>query len=413
MNFFKRALCAIGYYKRNTLLLFLIFTILFTMVLSGLCVRQASVDTARQMGIQIGGSVVIESKDEDERGPAGLTLESAEKIAAHPAVQSATFMSSVTANSRRGFTPASARSNYEREEPPPRDQNITLLGCNKVHPTLRDESRIIEGRRPKEGEKGYAVVSSYISTGGFLEVHPGDIITISGSREGEEEIDLEVIGVYYSEVTRPAKNPEGRAVNCLFVDLDTVEAIRGTTNLQGGEFVLKDPAEMPSLLADIEAMGLPDRANFGMISLDGDYQKISISMDTIVTMATLIFWAAIALGAILLTALVMISLSSREFEIGVLLSMGEGRGKVILQLAIETLVPVLLGATAGALLSTRTAVFAAELLGAASRGVEVGIGGWAVGAAYLCGVGLALLASCVTAYKIFTFKPKKLMMAIE
>lgn len=409
MSFFKRALCAIRYYKRNTLLLFLIFTILFTLILSGLCVRQASISTARQTGIEIGGTVLIDTKPSEEGAP-GLTLESAEKIAAHPAVQQGVFKSAVKANARKTLWPMKSWDENAPEMP----HNITLLGSNLVHPALRSEYRITQGRRPKPGDKGYAVISSYICTAGMKEIQVGDTVYIAASQDTEEEIELTVIGMFDGGSGQYRYgDPAGYPANTIFVDLETVAAISGTSALQGGEFVIHDPAEIPSFLSDIEAMALPDRDRFGMIALDGEYRKIALSMDSIVAVASLVFWAAIALGAILLTALVMISLSSREFEIGVLLSMGEGRGKVILQLGIETLVPVLLGVTAGALLSGRAAVYAADMLGATARGIEVGIEGWAIGAVYLCGIGLAMLASCVTAYKILRFKPKKLMMAIE
>ncbi len=410
MNFLKRALCAIGYYKRNTFLLFLIFTILFTLILSGLCVRDASVDTARRMGMEVGGALLVESKVDENGEARSLSLEAAKEIAAHPAVKRSLFTSSVKAKARGGFKPVKDR--FAQEEADETALDITLLGCDGVHPILRDDSRLVDGRRPREGDKDYAVLHRSVATGGFVQVAVGDTITVAASAQGEET-ELTVIGIYHSEVNRQSDDPAGYADNCIFVSLDTVEAIAGSNDLQGGEFVLHDPAEIPRLQADIEAMGLPQREKLGMIALDGEYQKIAISMDNIVAMTGMIFWAAIVLGAILLTSLVMIFLSSREFEIGVLLSMGEGRGKVILQLAIETLVPVLLGVTAGALLSTRTAALAAQMLGASARGVEVGIEGRAVGLVYLCGAGLALLASCVTAYKILCFKPKKLMMALE
>ncbi len=407
MSFLKRALCAIRYYKRNTLLLFLIFTILFTMILSGLCIREASIETARRTGIEVGGTVLIDVKKTEEGPAPALSLESGEKIAVHPAVREARLLSSVPANARSGF--AARPSWFEDAEKRPHD--ITLRGCSSTHPILRTDSHMLRGSRPKAGDRGYAVIHSSIAESSNVEV--GDTITVAASETGGEEIELTVTGIYTRDSNYHYGDPEEYIENQVFVDLETVAAISGDTGLTGGEFVMRDPADIPQLLADIEEMGLPDRASFGMIALDGDYRKIALSMDSIVAVASLVFWAAILLGAVLLTALVMISLSSREFEIGVLLSMGEGRWRVILQLYIETLAPVLLGVTAGALISYQTAAYAADMLGASARGIEVGIEGRAVGIVYLCGVGLALLASCVTAYKVLRFKPKKLLMALE
>ena len=402
MSFLTRALRAIRYYKRNTILLFLIFTILFSLILSGLCVWQASVETARRTGIEVGGSVLVNVKE------GRLSLESAQKIAAHPAVQEARLESTCTACIRNGFRPLSVQ--YEDVEDTGKD--ITLLAGNGIHSILRTECRIQEGARPKEGETGYALVHSWVAQ--EWDVQVGDTILIAPERQGDEGmIELTVIGIYYRDTGYHFGSADGYVENTLFVDMDTVAAISGDTGLYGAEYVIHDPADIPSFLNDIEDMGLPERSQIGLVPLDGDYRKIALSMDSIVAVAALVFGAAIVLGAILLTALVMLSLSSREFEIGVLLSMGEDRGKVILQLAIETLVPVLLGVTAGVLVSMQTASFAADMLGAAAQGVQVGVETWAIGVVYLCGVGLTLLASCVTAYKVLRFQPKKLLLTME
>lgn len=404
MSFFKRALCAIRYYKRNTLLLFFIFAILFSLILSGLCIRQASLETARRTGIEVGGRVLVDAK---EQGAGGLSLESAEKMAAHPAVQEGIFTSAITASSWKGFSGIPSWF----EDVPEGEHDITLMGANGVHPILQNDCTMVSGARPKPGDKGFVVIHEAIANQSFVEV--GDVVSVAPEKGGKDAVELTVTGIYTRGDYYHYGPPEGYVENTLFTDLETVAAIRGDTGLQGVQLTVHDPADIPALLKDIEAMGLPDRDEFGIVPLDGEYRKIALSMDSIVAVASLVLWAAIALGAILLAALVMLSLSSREFEIGVLLSMGETRGKVVLQLIIETLVPVLLGATAGALLSGRTAAFAADLLGAAEKGIQVGVDGWAIGAVYLCGVGLMLLASCVTAFKVLRFQPKKLLMAVE
>ena len=53
------------------------------------------------------------------------------------------------------------------------------------------------------------------------------------------------------------------------------------------------------------------------------------------------------------------------------------------------------------------------LLGAGERGVEVRLEAFPVLLMYLCGIGLTLVASCVTAYKVLRYQPKKILMAME
>lgn len=402
MPFLKRALRAIVYYKKNTLLLFLIFTILFSLVLSGLCIRNASQEATRRTGLAIGGSVLVQSMGDNAQASA-LTLESAQKAANHPAVRDYAFVGQVLACAAdfRGMGPAF-------EDITAGDYDLTLKGSNGLHPELRDDCRLIEGGI---GETGYAVVNQWLADANGLSI--GDTITVAANRAGGSPVELAVTGVYYRNTGYHYGETEQYAENMIFTDLGTLEKLGGGGLLQWAEYTVTDPADIPGFMADMEGMAFPEREGLGFIALDGDYRKVAMSMETLVNVATLIFAAAIVLGVVLLSAMVMLSLSSREYEIGVLLSMGEGRWKVIAQLAVETLLPVLLGVTAGVLASGQTAAVAGDLLGASQKGVEVGVGGPAIGLVYLCGVATALLASCVTAYKVLRFQPKKLLMSIE
>lgn len=403
MKFTHRAWRALCHYKRNTLLLFFIFTILFSLILSGLCVRNASLETTRQMGIEIGGVLQVEARSGKESKRL-LSRESAERIASQETVTEANFFTSVAACADGAMAP-------QFEDVEVKEQNITLRGANGAHPELLEDCRMLDGARPKPEDKGFAVIHSWMEE--KFDLHPGDTLSVRSDKAGTRQTELTVIGVYYRDVGYHYGLPEEYVENTIFTDLETVALISGDPGLEGASYTVYDPSRMPELLENIEEMALPEREDLLLVALDGDYQKIALAMESIVTVAGLIFWAALFLGAVLLLALVMISLSAREFEIGVLLSMGESQGKVIGQLVLETLVPVLLGITAGVLVSRYTAALTAELLGAAKHGVEVRLGGDAVALVYLCGIGLTLLAFLVTSYKVLRFQPKKLMMSMQ
>ena len=408
MNFMKRALRGIRYYKKNTLLLFLIFTILSTLILSGLCIRFASEETARKTGIEIGGSVIVQGKDLPDSLKEGnlLSLESARRAAELEPVAETVFVSHTLACAK-GFQ----ANESVFDDTPQSDYNLSLLGADGVHPDLRDKYRLLEGRKPEPGDQNVAVIHQWLSDSWNL--HPGDHISVTSEKDGGTEVDLEIIGVHIKDVEYHYGEIYKFSENTIYTDLETVQRLNGNTNLRWAEYVMKDPAEIPAFLEDVEALNFPERESLGFVPMDGDYRKIAMSMESLVNMATLIFGAAILLGAVILTALVMISLGSREYEIGVLLSMGENRAKVILQLVVEVLVPVLLSVTAGVALSGWTASVAGDLLGAAERGIEVGLQPVPVLLMYLCGVGLALAASCVTVYKVLRYQPKKMLMAME
>ena len=408
MNFLKRTIHSLAFYKRNFLLLFLIFTILSTLILTGFCVRFASQDATRKTGIEIGGSVLIQGKEPPASPKEGnrITRESAQRIRELGGVSESVFTAETLACAK-GFVICASQF----EDAPKSDYNLTLKGAEGIHPDLRDELRLIEGRVPEPGDKNVAVINQWLTDG--WDRHPGDHITVTSEKEGGIETELEIIGVYMNQGSYRYDAEYTFSENTIYTDLGVIEDFTGSTDLRSAEYIMEDPAEIPDFLDRMEALELPDRDRMAVITMDGDYRKIAMSMESLVNMATLIFGAAILLGAVILIALVMISLSSREYEIGVLLSMGENRAKVIVQLVLEVLAPMLLAVTAGVALSTWTASLAGELLGAAERGVTVGLQPLAVLLLYLCGIGLVLAASCVTALRVLRYQPKKMLMAME
>lgn len=100
------------------------------------------------------------------------------------------------------------------------------------------------------------------------------------------------------------------------------------------------------------------------------------------------------------------------FEIGVLLSMGETKGRIMLQMTTESLLPVLLAITAGTVISFPLAGVIRDSIDL-SAGVTVAVGGKQIGLLYLCGIVLTLLSSLVMVYKIVRYQPKKILMDTE
>ena len=120
--------------------------------------------------------------------------------------------------------------------------------------------------------------------------------------------------------------------------------------------------------------------------------------------------ASIIMGAVILTLLTVISLKERDFEIGILLSIGEAKVKIVTQLILESLIPVVLAGTASVFLST---AISGQVGGALSDSINVVIGQGSILLMYICGVALTLIASSVTVYKVMFYQPKKILMAME
>lgn len=409
MNFLKRALHGVLYYKKNSLLLFLIFAILSTLILSGFCIRAASQETSRRIGIEIGGSVEVKGRKEAE-SPAEacvLSRESADRIAGLEQVSESLYTNTALACAD-SFRP----KEDEAGDTPPSEYDLTVRGSNGVHPDLQAHYRLLEGRRIQPGDRNVAMVHEWLIKERNVKV--GDTITVASAEENGTKVDLTVIGVFMSDQTLFHFNERYTYVeNRIYTDLAPAQTLTGSTALESAQYTVEDPSTVPALMAGIGKLELPEREQLAVAAHDGEYRKIAVSLNSLSNIATLLFTASILLGAVILTALVMMSLGDRQFEIGVLLSMGENRAKVVLQLVLESLVPILLAVTAGVFLSMWASGFLGSLLGAERQGIQVVLEPFPVLLMYLCGLGLTLLASCVTAYKVLTYRPKKMLMAME
>ena len=89
MNFLKRCLRSLWYNRKNALLLFLIFTVAFSLVLAGLMLLQSAGESSRTLRREYQASVGIydfATRSYDVHDQNLLSQETVEALAAHPLV---------------------------------------------------------------------------------------------------------------------------------------------------------------------------------------------------------------------------------------------------------------------------------------------------------------------------------------
>ena len=99
---------------------------------------------------------------------------------------------------------------------------------------------------------------------------------------------------------------------------------------------LDDPKEMDSFVK--KANKLIDTDTFSLETNDQMYQQMLQPLNNVSSFAKNIVILVAAAGVIILTLIIMLSIRERKYEIGVLLSLGESRMKVISQFFVEIFV---------------------------------------------------------------------------
>lgn len=169
-----------------------------------------------------------------------------------------------------------------------------------------------------------------------------------------------------------------------------------------------------------------------MNTQDDMYEQIAGPLNHLNTISILMVTVVLAAGAVILFLIVMLNLRGRSFEIGVLLSMGERRRRIIAQMMLEILVPTLIAFS----LSIFTGRLAAQQIGstlysAQTQSADVGqveqkgktqtavteihveVGGRDLAELYASGVILALLSSAVPLTTVMRYRPKKILSQID
>ena len=128
------------------------------------------------------------------------------------------------------------------------------------------------------------------------------------------------------------------------------------------------------------------------------YKAVADSLKSLAGISNLMVIVSVILGTITLSFLILMNLRDRMFEIGILLSVGETKMRIMLQMLMESFCPVLLAITA--------IKIAVDL----SNGVQAAIKTQQIIILYLCGMGVVLASSMVMVYQIVRYQPKKILM---
>ena len=390
MNFVKRGLRSLLYHWKNTAALVVIYFLSSALVLVGLNIRQACLATAEEAGEKIGADIAVtntyqaNSFTAEERNNLPLTL--ADQLAALPGVSSASWTATLSGASNNFSSAAMTRE----------DGRAPLLFFASQTSSLLDlftsqGASLALVALPLAEENGWELDSVF------------SVTAASG-----QEISLQVAGIY---LPGEGTGPEGG----LGIPWDNtiVLCLEDAMELLGGEQVsqirleLEDPKDARFLAAAVEetAGASPHQGEFVVQVDDSAYLQVAGPLERMVSLMTLMAAAAVLLGAAILFLLSLLGAKSRDREIGVLLSLGEEKRRIFLQMLLELSLPMVAAVTcaagAGGPLSQGLAAMAGTHSGPLS--------GWQIALLYIAGILLTAAAAIPTAWKVSAYSPVKML----
>ena len=233
---------------------------------------------------------------------------------------------------------------------------------------LSGNAFITDGRMIKEGEKDVCVISAELADKNQLEI--GSRIRFGNCRDKEDSVthEAEVVGIY--QVSQPIApymfGDTYRSENIIFTDLDFPEKVEGKAGdplYEKAYFKIADVNEYETV--KIRVMGA-DIAweRYDLIDNNGNMNTLSANFNEMEKYSSILIWVISGASLIILFLIFQFWMKSRNREIGIMLSMGASKIRILVQIMTEALmiaaVAVLISFSAAPKVSSLTADYLVE-----------------------------------------------------
>lgn len=384
MNFIKRAFYSTKAKKGRTLLLTFVFSAILIFILAGLTIQSASLKATENAKKSMGATVTLStnmenamkklsssnsSSDKSDRPDPGsfsitpVDLDTVNTLAKldNVASYSITSSTSVNAKSFDAISSDDASSNASSKEGNSQQGgpggggmqmmrmssgDITIEGTNATD-TENDftsgTAKITEGVGITEddADTNKAVVETNLAEANDISV--GDTIKVTDSEDVDTVYKLKVVGIYKTSATADARSMRNAALNpynAIYTSYTFANKVKGDDYKDSADsvvYTLSDPEKMDIFVKDAKKAGL-DTDTYSLLTNDQVYQQMIQPLENVESFAQKIVILVSVAGTVILALIVILTIRERKYEIGVLLSLGEKRTKIIGQFFAELLV---------------------------------------------------------------------------
>lgn len=348
MNFIKRSFLSLQSRKGKSLILLAIFLVVINLVFAGFTIQGASskaTDLARQqlgadINLRIDINKYLEEQNSNQNANEARKVPSIEKKEADKLKNSKyldhyNYLKSVIAELKElhNVEPSGGAQSFGANN----NLNFTLQGVKdfSLLEAAQDKKlKLVEGEgiTSKTVGKNVAMIEKKLAEKNNLKV--GDKLKIGEVMDEELTTkELEIIGIYESKEEAPSFGGQSFALlepaNQIYVPYSVMNS------LENAIYSLKDPKDIDTFKEEAKKLGLP--AYYELDAQDNVYKQMIGPIEDIASFSkTIVIMVSIA-GATILGLIIMLSIKERRKEMGILLSIGEKKWKLMGQLLVEVL----------------------------------------------------------------------------
>ncbi|ENI8425114.1 ABC transporter permease [Listeria monocytogenes] len=387
MNFFKRAWLSMKARKGRSVLQLIIFTVVCVLILSGFTIQSAADKASELAREQLGGTVTLtvdrekqmqtmreeasssdssstESKPQFQSSP--IDVSDANDLAKLNHVASYNYYSSTQALAS-GFDPIESSGDTSSSN----DESSTTAetqgpGGGQGGPQMVDADLSISGLLDSATSTDFEAGTSELTSGVAItsadkdknvamveenlaeenDWKVGDSFTVTSS-DGNTKITLKIVGIYKttdsgSDMAQNFSflNP----YNKVYVPYTIANTIKGSdykNTVDSAVYTMDDAANISAFEKEAKKVDSIDWDTFKLDANDTLYQQMIGPINSVASFSKNVVYIVSIAGALILGLLVMMQVRDRKYEMGVLLAIGEKRGKLIAQFFVEILIVAL------------------------------------------------------------------------
>ena len=351
MPFYQRGVLYLTRKRAKSILLLMIFLFVNSMILGTNMILHAAQSTEAAMKEKTKAKVVCEMTDAGQP----VTEEDARGIGNLDAVTSINRMGQQAAYLPE-LLPVTGNTSTEAD-----NQKVSLLSFDDMEtdsPFADQSFRLTEGRLIGPDSQYCAVVNQGFAQANGLKV--GD--TFSLENEEGKKTTVEIIGEYLAgNETRQEKETPAlyRQENQIYIDNTAYLELFGEKGFYKLSAYVSQPELLDSLAGEMQEI-VGEKA--GVTTSDTLYQQMKAPLTQITRVVSLMRLLAFGTGTAVVSLLLCMWMRSRQKEMAVFLSMGEGKSVIFWQALLESAVVFLIALLGACVLGTAASGWMQELL---------------------------------------------------
>lgn len=413
MNFVKRAALSLVARSGKTAILLGIFLVICTLLLGGFLLQGATSRQEADAGRRIGVDVTV-------RGDK-LTLAAADALGTAPPVEryNPLLRAVLTPAALKPLTAKAPKPPGTKDEPGGDGLRVNgIRDSGMLLDFASGRNRIDAGRALGEKDAGRAVLLLERRLAEKNRLTVGDSVDLPPS-DGKRAKPFEIIGLYEDPRPDPGQwvPPADLVANQVYAPVAAVSALGFGTKPSEAVFKIGSPEKAERL--HTEAARLLGDEGFRFDVNDKAFRDQVLPLRRVGAFAGSLLWLIALSGAVILGLIVLLTIKERRDELGMLLSLGEKKWKLIGQHTVEVAALLVPALAVAALAAQSFAQEAGETLLAreqhgASPEEAVGVPEVRMAAADLgkvagIGLGISLVATVVPGIGILRLHPRSIL----